>query len=75
MSDTFRETTFKHLNDCRQLGCPGHTMRVVFHGTSDTVSMSIDGEEYFVLDEDAFETMVELAAMSRKEYDILRIQK
>lgn len=60
MSTSRRSTTFKHGNDCRQMGCPGHTLTIVFHHTSDTVSVLIDDEERDVFDEHMFFVMCNL---------------
>lgn len=38
------EIQYHCSNDCRQEGCPGHTVQVIHHYTSDTVSVSIDGK-------------------------------
>ncbi len=44
-------------------------MRLVYHGSSDTVSLRIDGDEYFVLDDGTFEALIDLGKLSRSEYD------
>jgi hypothetical protein len=43
------------------MGCPGHTMTLVWHHTSDTVDVQIDGVSWFVLDDAKLETLVKLA--------------
>jgi hypothetical protein len=59
MSTHYGKTVEYHcLNDCRQEGCPGHQLRFVFNGTSDTYSVEIDGTEMFFFDEHQFHAMM-----------------
>lgn len=50
---------FNHLNDCRQEGCPGHVLRIVYHNTSDTLSLEVDGEQELTLDPNTFEAAIQ----------------
>ncbi len=67
MSTRFsREITYRCMNDCRQSGCPGHTMQIAYHGTSDTVGLVIDGREELVFDEEQFFRMCDLGREKEK---------
>jgi len=59
MSTTYgQEIKFRHLNDCEQVGCPGHTMKAVHHNTSDTLSFEIDGKAEYWFEYKTFKAMV-----------------
>lgn len=49
---------FTCLNDCDQLGCPGHKVRAVHRNTSDTLSFEIDGKVEYSFDYHVFAAMV-----------------
>lgn len=60
MSTSYSEfVEAKHLNDCRQEGCPGHKLRMVYHNTSDTLSLEIDGKTCWIMDPDIFEAAIQ----------------
>jgi hypothetical protein len=46
-------------NDCSQMGCPGHTMRMDVCRSSDVISFQKDGETYLWLDENEWSAMHE----------------
>ena len=60
MSTTTKEMRFQCVHDCRMEGCPGHTMKLSYYHTSDTVGMSIDGDERFVLEDGAWGALLKL---------------
>ena len=41
--------------------CSGHTMQVIWHNTSDTVSIVMDGTSVLVLDDGGFWALLEAA--------------
>ena len=45
------------MNDCEQAGCPGHVLRFVFDGTSDTYSYEVDGKLRAAFDEHEFRAL------------------
>lgn len=51
---------FHCCNDCKQSGCPGHEMELVYHNTSDTVSIRIDGNIEHVFDHTEWRVAVNL---------------
>lgn len=40
-----KEVPYRCFHDCRQEGCPGHTIRVDYYNTVDLVEVHVDGEE------------------------------
>lgn len=70
-------------NDCRQTGCPGHRMRLVYVNTSDQVIVQIDPtdddvrrcdpEQDYIFDDEQFDTMhdihTEMIAKWKSERD------
>lgn len=56
-------------NDCCQSGCPGHMLKLVYHHTSDTVSVLMDGEHYTTFDSRIWRTLVNLDAVLRDASD------
>jgi hypothetical protein len=53
MSNNYSKTIDYHCtSDCRQEGCPGHKLRLIYHGSSDTVSVEIDGKCEYIFDDD-----------------------
>lgn len=46
MSSAYRQSRFVCGNDCVQTGCPGHTLELAHHHTSDTVSVRVDDKLY-----------------------------
>jgi hypothetical protein len=54
-----KEVKYTCFNDCRQQGCPGHTLRAVHHNTSDILSFEIDGREEYCFDYNCFKAMCE----------------
>jgi len=62
-----KELKFKHGNDCVQMGCPGHKMRIAYHHTSDTISVEIDNDpRAYTFDKDVLELIVKLYQESGK---------
>ncbi len=55
------------LSDCQYGGCPGHTIKLTFHRTSDTTSIQIDDQPTTVFDDNAFEALCLL--MKERDYD------
>jgi hypothetical protein len=51
---------FKHYNEVEGQGepCPGHTLRVAIHNTSDTVAIEIDGKADHIMDHGEYEALV-----------------
>ena len=45
MSNYTAETTFYHLDDCIQAGCPGHILVGEFNDTSDSLQITVEGME------------------------------
>ena len=41
----FKKIEYKCFNDCRQSGCPGHTMQVQRYCTMDMLEFFVDGKE------------------------------
>jgi hypothetical protein len=60
------EVTYRCTNDCRQEGCPGHTMRLSFCRSSDTVAVEIDGKPEYYFGDNTFAAMLECAAKTAK---------
>lgn len=60
MSRSTIERTFHCSNDCRQQGCPGHTMSLEYHHTSDTVTVSVDGQHRVTFDKTEWRTLVNM---------------
>lgn len=56
---------YRCLNDCRQEGCPGHTLRAVHHNTSDVLSFEIDGKSEYWFDYNTFKAMIESCKQPR----------
>jgi len=51
---------FKCFNDCKMQGCPGHTLRLVRHNTSDTFSVEIDGKAEYHFDPTVLDLITKL---------------
>lgn len=51
------EVKYRCNNDCDQMGCPGHTMRMDDHRTSDTIIFVKDGVEKYWFDENEWAAM------------------
>lgn len=58
VSNAYRQTRFTCGNDCVQTGCPGHDMELAHHHTSDTVSVSVDGQHYATFDQVMWDKLV-----------------
>jgi hypothetical protein len=56
--------SFKCLQDCAMSGCPGHVMTMNINTVSDSVSLLIDGKEWFLADTKMIEKLFVLAKMS-----------
>jgi hypothetical protein len=54
-----RAVEVRHFTDCVQTGCRGHKVRIIYHNTSDTLSIEIDGEKVYTLDPNIFEAAIE----------------
>lgn len=54
------ETTYHCVNDCRQSGCPGHRLTLQYHNTSDTVSVTQDGQHDRVYDPHELDALLRL---------------
>ncbi len=48
---------YRCFNDCRQVGCPGHKLRMIYDTVSDTISCEIDGERYHTYDPNEWRAM------------------
>lgn len=59
MSNNYAYGNYTCLNDCRREGCPGHKLRIIFHGVSDTVSVEVDGEQFACFDENLFFAIID----------------
>jgi len=65
MSKTYSPTTTYHcINDCRQEGCPGHELRLIWDLSTDHVIEEIDGIEVEVYDEHRFMAILEVSGCS-----------
>jgi len=53
-------------NDCRQTGCPGHEVELIFHHTSDTVSIVRDGKHQHTYDKTEWRVLVNLDRVMRE---------
>jgi len=62
MSAYRERAEFKHLNDCKQCGCPGHVLEIAYNSTTDQTIVSVDGEEYAIFDDGLWNAMIELAS-------------
>lgn len=49
---------FKHTYDCRQEGCPGHTIQVVLDRSMDNMLVKVDGSTHALFDENAWDAML-----------------
>lgn len=45
-------------HDCQPSGCPGHTLAVIFDGSSDTVALALDGVIHHVYGHDQFAALL-----------------
>lgn len=66
------ESTERHVhcgNDCRQEGCPGHVLKLVYHHTSDTVTVLKDGHHYATFDSRIWRAIVNLDLLLRERSD------
>lgn len=52
------ELTYRCFNDCRQEGCPGHTLRAGIHRTVDIIFFEIDGKRERNFDQREWKTML-----------------
>lgn len=48
-------------NECNRFGCPGHTLQIKWHGTSDTVIILVDDEPTDYFDENRFIALLKAA--------------
>lgn len=55
--NTGTEVKYRCNNDCSQMGCPGHTMRMDSSRTSDTIIFVKDGVEIHWFDENEWTAM------------------
>ena len=53
-------TKFTHLNDCKQEGCPGHTMQLIYNCSTDQQEVHIDGKCEYIFDDNTWNALVEL---------------
>jgi hypothetical protein len=60
MSTSRIERAFKCHNDCRQTGCPGHSIRLEYHHTSDTVSIFVDDKHTNTFDKNKWRALVNM---------------
>ena len=52
MSSSYSPEIIFHCgNDCRMEGCPGHTLKIHYHHTSDTVTVLLDDQHYVTFDD------------------------
>ncbi len=49
--------SYKCSSDCRQEGCPGHTVEVIYENTSDTVAILKDEEVVAIFDDNQWEAI------------------
>lgn len=60
MSNMYYRKHYTCSNDCNQAGCPGHELVLGMHGTSDTVSITVDGKQRDVFDDNLFDAILTL---------------
>ena len=53
------EIPYRCSSDCRQEGCPGHTIREVFDRSMDIYSFEIDGKAEYYFDENVFAALLQ----------------
>ena len=47
-------------NDCRQTGCPGHMIELIYNHTSDTVTIMLDNAHYSTFDKAHWRALVNM---------------
>jgi len=60
---------YKCNNDCSQMGCPGHTMRMDDSRSSDVISFVMDGDPLIYLDENQWKAMQDAEKEHAKKYN------
>ena len=50
---------FRHLDDCKQSGCPRHTIRAIYNHTIDMVDFEIDGKTQYLFDPNEWIAMMQ----------------
>lgn len=58
---------FTCSNDCRQMGCPRHFIELIYHITSDTVTVNVDSKHRTTFDKTEWRTLVNLDRELRDE--------
>lgn len=56
---------FKCSSDCRQMGCPGHTIRQTFCRSSDMYGFEVDGKSKFIFDENQFAALLKAHELAK----------
>lgn len=60
MGDNFGpKVEFQHFNDCRQEGCPGHTVRFGYSRCSNVEFFEIDGKNEYFFDRNMLKAALE----------------
>jgi hypothetical protein len=62
MSKRTVSVAYRHVDDCRPTGCPGHTMTATLNRTVDRVLLERDGERVAYLDTNEWEAIQQLAS-------------
>lgn len=60
MTTLMATKTFRHDNNCKMSGCPGHVMRVEHQTTSDSFLVTIDDEIIYGGDDNTTRTLMTL---------------
>ena len=55
---TYPTVRFRHVDDCRQEGCPGHEMVAMFTRTTDHYMFLVDGKLEYVMDSNEWAAML-----------------
>ena len=56
------EEEYSCFNDCKQSGCPKHKMELEIQTTSDIMTVTIDGEDWFSADPSEWEALKKMLA-------------
>ena len=69
---TVKRENHRCMDDCRQEGCPGHTLELTYQTCADVVLLEKDGEEVVGLDFGEFETFLQMCCEIGPLYESMR---
>ena len=59
MSSTYGSVErYSCFNDCRQTGCPGHTVQTRYYGVADVIEVYVDGQHADTFDPSMFKALL-----------------